>query len=125
MGITVAKILHCVCEQHDPKTPRAFEYIYETGVDPPHTYMCMACRQRILAQGAKFAEAREGNLPGNMSRTAEGRPLESRGMVGVRAPWQSVPKQMGAEEPADIGGAVTRKWGAEDDILVVNKEGRA
>lgn len=122
MGITVCKILHCCAEDHDPKKSRAFEYIYETGVDPDRTYMCMACRQRILGRAAQMAEARTGNLPKDMDRSAPGRAVEDKGIRGMPRPWQTVPRVLGgAEEAPKIDGAVTRKWGGEDDIKIVNE----
>lgn len=125
MGITVCKILRCCAEEHDAAKPREFEYIYETGVDPEHTYMCAACRERVYKRAAAFTEARTGELPQDMDRTAEGRPLENHGLVPAKRPWQTVPKQIGGDgPPPDIDGAVTRRWGEEEDIRVVN-EGRA
>lgn len=125
MGVTVCKILRCHCEEHDGKTPREFEYYYETGVDPEHTYMCAACKQKVLARAAKYAEVRDGDLPKDMVRTRGGSAMENRGRVTLKGPWQTVPKQVGADEPVPVDGAVTRKWGGKDDLLIVNGEGRA
>ena len=125
MGVTVCKILHCHCETHDEETSRAFEYYYETGVDPDHTYLCQACRQKVLAHAAKHADARDGDLPKDMVRTRGGSAMETHGRVTLKGPWQTVPKKIGADEEVPIDGAVSRPWGGKDDMVIVNQEGRA
>ena len=125
MGMTVCKILHCHCEAHDEKTPREFEYIYEVGVDPPHTYLCMACRVKLMGRVEKFKEVRTGDLPPDIVRTDGDCHMERRGAVGLRAPWQSVPRKIGGDEEVEVEGAVPKRWGEKGDIVTINQEGRA